>query len=533
MTKEQVTNILGRYFNRHGNLQLFIDEALNDHNLKTVKQEVLESCTLSLGNRTLDFSGLCSVPFNLKLIQSTLKSTSISSVNAKNISLMDCTFEDDIVVINSSIESFEIFPKKNSDFKKLTICENSKIGRLVTGGTLSSISLNGVIQNTSNLASGCPVIVQNCLIHVLMEIDNTTSTHITESKIEKLVCKKNVKKDLEIIDSDFSELIVDSGTDINLVKVSGETGVTKKLRKVQIGRTPNGSLHIENCENTEFSVSVVEVVALRIKNVKKVCLGSPDSSYKITNDLKIDEVSSLAICGMKCQFNYFLINSSKVIYFTTLDCDFTNGTFFDDCDFESSPDFLGSELYPNTNFSNCTFKDFHRESQGRYRYLKRKLDSSGNSVGECLFSSLEMRARFENQSWKSTSTLFEKTCGFFALYINNFGHSLLRPFAWYFGLLVFFAYITHEFELIVVSDQFSEVSKYEGTWIKSLLSNSWIHSTYYSIVNSIVPLKLVNRYDVIVSSSLVGLFFSVIHAFISSILLYLGIAGIKKRFRQK
>lgn len=199
--------------------------------------------------------------------------------------------------------------------------------------------------------------------------------------------------------------------------------------------------------------------------------------------------------------------------------------------FVNAPDLTRFTPSPNFHFFNCTFKSFDNDSIHIYRDLKNKMSSLQNENGETLFASLEMRA--ENSQLKLMSTaFFDKLVSYFPFIFNKYGISILQPVLVWIGLFEISTLVYNQADLFsCVASRCTE--KPMPDWYNYISSSDkLVQALYLSFVKNLGPQQLLKNDLPVACNSMFCNLWGLIQSALSTILLYIVITSIKKRFRQ-
>lgn len=179
------------------------------------------------------------------------------------------------------------------------------------------------------------------------------------------------------------------------------------------------------------------------------------------------------------------------------------------------------------NISNCNFKEFDNEkAQTIYKKLKKICISNDYDYGTHLFHSLELEARFKTLKQYS----LEHKLSIFSKIVNNYGEAFSRPIWWYLLITILFSVMYYSLDGLEPMKNVTQIP-----WLTSFIQKPFHYCQYffYSFFNSILIFRFTDIGKVIHPNSLFVQLIAIFQTTISSILLYLFIVGIKKRFRQK
>lgn len=198
--------------------------------------------------------------------------------------------------------------------------------------------------------------------------------------------------------------------------------------------------------------------------------------------------------------------------------------------FRETPNFIETKFPVDTFFGNNRYKIYNNKSIVRFRKIKENFEALKNDEDELIYAAHEMKARGNSKDF--SSHVFFRFADFFARMMNNYGESLFRPMALNIFMMVAFSLLYH---LWFNPDNYFDkdvatVTMYWGNWIVD--KSNYGRSLFFAVINGLGPLHYFSSKDVLYVHSIWGKGFVFIQNIFSTVLLYLFIAGIKKRFRQ-
>lgn len=215
---------------------------------------------------------------------------------------------------------------------------------------------------------------------------------------------------------------------------------------------------------------------------------------------------------------------------------FSKLTFFN-CKFYVAPDFLGSELNHQTIFSQCYFFDMRQDAIANYRLLRSEMQRLGNERETIMFSSLELESshlyEFENKNI-TPSDKCEKYISILYRHFNDYGKDVFKPILWLVLLLIVFWELYFFGDLLEVN---IESIKKAPNWIQqSLLSDNGYRVSFYgslseSAINSLGPIGYFVEENHIQSHNLIGEITILLQRVFSSLMWFLWILQIRRRFK--
>ena len=231
-------------------------------------------------------------------------------------------------------------------------------------------------------------------------------------------------------------------------------------------------------------------------------------------------------------------------------CAFESRTTFAGTSFSKAPHFHDVDFFQDTNFHGCGFKDVaSSHAVGAYRTLKHAMSNMDNNTEETEFAALELHSR-RIHLWSNLKTkkgtrrladLGELLFSYVYYLINNYGRSLLRPILVWMSMIVLFMGLFSSFassggENVILSPTVHS-EEIAGTWLQGVVGNhcfgDWCYSraAYFSVFNSLGPLRLLPTYSVIVATNTQTQILAFIQGIASTALIYVFVVGIKRRFK--
>ena len=316
--------------------------------------------------------------------------------------------------------------------------------------------------------------------------------------------------------------------------------------------TQNPYTNNSNLTGDQYKLEIKNSDSLKITD----SVLSPLIKLHITSniDAKIEGsiiIESVTLSSMKCLLNSSKFNSLELIpelnnSYELLDLTLNSYAVRNNNDdknflktsikhhsttFTYAPDLTSFTPSPNFHFFNCSFKDFSSDSINKYRDLKDKLSKLQNDTGEILFASLEMRAENKQLKFRS-SAWFEKSISYLAFAFNKYGLSIVQPILVWIILLIVFSFIYYQLDLYHCSGLMCYKEPKPSWYYQISMNGKFAKSLYFSFYKSMGPLQLLTKNVPIACDSITCTAWSTLHSILSSISLYLIVAGIKKRFRQ-
>jgi hypothetical protein len=211
---------------------------------------------------------------------------------------------------------------------------------------------------------------------------------------------------------------------------------------------------------------------------------------------------------------------------------FQSSTYFRNTRFENAPIFFDTTFHADTSFEGSRFMDFTDSAEGHYRTIKAKMGGLSNEIEESRFASLEMRARWTHLSFSKKDWL-EKSLGAAYIALNDFGFSIGKPLIWLFLQFSLFADLYIFGGGTIFNPAITNNALINNTWAADIYGwDKTSQAFYLSFINTLGPLRLAIKPDLIKTTAWYLQLGTFIQGIFSSILLYLFVAGIRKRFKQ-
>lgn len=289
-----------------------------------------------------------------------------------------------------------------------------------------------------------------------------------------------------------------------------------------------GKLHIRDSSKKDSLIaffhstdSSFETISLEQKGFKTIQLVETKVKYFLSRECEIRSALKL----MRCEIEEFQFEETNLV----------GRNDFPETIFQIAPNFVSCSLSSDSSFLNAYFPDIASPSaKARYRTLKSHMAENSDELGRMFFSALEHDCRRIEMAWCSKD-FFEKllSCGY--KMTNNYGRNLYWPLVYWlllFALMLPF-YKSNELEVIPFKDS-------KETWIHKLKGSQELSSVLtepvlttqalvFSALNAMGPIRLLPNANFIVPKSLFVQIIAFAHGVISTILLFLFIANIKRR----
>lgn len=395
-----------------------------------------------------------------------------------------------------------------------------------------------IIDNIAIPSIPFSIVIENCSIRInkVFTINSISSlifikcNFISDVQLS-MFAKHLVIDDCKLFSNFFIKSIAGSIPEITINNLTTDVEKEETL-KFYIQKSEKTSLRMVTGKNLSLHVNAVGIDVHKVKIFSFLIRRRHDLV-----DLKmIDcEVDNLTLSKTKFNVNS-CINDTIIGESKFENCSFEGYFSFINNTFIKAPNFSfeKEQKYPNNIiFQRCTFEDYSEDAAGRYRLLKDVMASANNEQEETRFAGLEMRSRDKTLSWKPKD-FFEKICSMFALLFNNYGMSISRPLFVLFLLVISGTAIFCNFPVLITKNPSINVNEIKGTWAYAIYNSDIIlvKSTYYSMINCLGPINFFLNENLITAINIWGQSIAVFQGIISSILWYLLIVGVKKRFRQ-
>ena len=483
-------------------------------------------------------------PFNKIKFMNIEESSIVGGFNIK-----DCIFE--ILKINLNSDHSAL-PIHNLSLEKI---ETTKLLHLeINAKIIDKLSITETVfsgQSEIKLINVKKIIFNNSSVSQIkkMYLSNCESIEIDKLNIEEgtLEIDSGYFKELKLIELKVSELTLKNLINITDLQISNceikdfifaaenKNSLVIKNSIINLNNKTDLSLSFNEIEidNSQFSNVIFNVKELSIQNsnFSKIIFkeGTSVHNIKICNLNKKEKNQNT--CELIAK-NLKDVRQLEFAHAKLGHCNFDSTIFegytsFQDVEFNNAPSFFASKFYSNTQFLSSKFKDFSNESIHKYRHLKNEMGKFNNLHDENYFAGLEMKARGKNLSLYYD--FFEKLCSIAAWVLNDYGISLFRPFCWLISIWIFGTWY-FEFD---VNFTLSQINKIEPVWHKEVRQSPIIFkSMFFSLINALGPVRIFIDEPIFVSKNISTQIIVFLINILSSVLWYLGITGIKKRFRQ-
>lgn len=376
------------------------------------------------------------------------------------------------------------------------------------------IKNSSFINSFSTTISSREIFIEDCFLNdnISLTRGNTETIEITNLLTEK----KEAQPCLY-----FSDISIE-----RLLKIEKTIGIDVKFDRITSPALKIG--HLENSALSFLSYNFVTKTELSKSSLTTLKITGNIQAVNNSTDLKIANCSIGSMEIVRTETAKLSILDSRIGSFDASNTSFRNSTYFKDCVFETAPLFYHAELYPDVDFSTCTFSNTGAESEGPYRKLKHLMQGIENDRDATLFSGLELQSHMSGLVFCDHP--FKKLLGSIYLITNNYGRSLTRPFyslgiIFILGIIAFFfsdlAYTPPTLSHPYFDTWYHDVSKFSEFW----------YPIIYSFFNSLGPLRLITDLNIFTPVTWWGATTAWIQILLSSFLWYLIIIGIRRYFR--
>ena len=550
-----INNIDDRRFirNRHGQIKIKESSPFQKCvlNLKkaSCRDLTIDTTILSEINPNKDIDIYIGHPY--ELIEFDFNLNIVALKNVKNIFFMNCVFKEKVRISRSSINELSfrncLFPKEivfNDTTSKLIDFQNRMLWK--------NLRVNNYISSHDPL----PIDIH--------ENNDKNKIQFSNCNIEELqwraghICNPQVLiSGGKILTWNVGNLVSHSQghwtiQNLSLSKFNFNSGDSKSSLKMQTisGHAPDSTInangnfenlnietltHFQEINLTDITINQNEFL---LKNIDAKSIHINNLNYN-SNHNEVDGLY-LELSKLKNTFDKGIaINVTNMVFegkilfkdIALSKASFYNVKFNDSLEFINVKFYCYLALWENNftdkchiQFSNCKFKtprpsdDYNsKKAEESFRILKNQSKKINYEYGEHLFTALELKARCDKLKWSN----FEKWIGEFGWRINKFGESLLIPFLMWASTIIYFTFFYYGYNLLDVANK-----------THSNFFEYYIPSALYSLDNALFFTKILSRENFhypTIAGSLWGAFQFILNA----IFLYLFIAGVKKRFRQK
>lgn len=418
------------------------------------------------------------------------KTLKIKDVQGESIQLIDCGFSEDLEAARIQISAFQL---------KIHQIQKIEIDALKTANPIFQVNQINHFKIKDSIIEGR---IDLALLHVMKcYFENVTTPYIVFSGYPYTRCKflfRNVRS------QKFDETDIDIPNEIDQLEVDEASRVSfSPIEKINSTFLVETNSHVKN---------------ISITNISDVSISHSAIDHFL--------IKNCRTCS---------VHNSELEHFYANDSVFRGKTSFRFVTFHNAPEFFGATLYKDTTFSGCIFPNTPSESLGNYRVLKEFMGDLRNDKDEMRFMSLELKCHHDELNFKTIESSFEKICSICAAWFNDYGLSLVRPIWWIIGLALFGGIVNSSFNLVTKNPEINVLlvdPDLNASWKTEIYyASNLFQSFYLSLINSIGPLKLLLGEPVVIQKYLIGQTLSFIQNIVSSILIFMFVTGIKRRFK--
>jgi len=296
---------------------------------------------------------------------------------------------------------------------------------------------------------------------------------------------------------------------------------------------------------------------------KKFVFGGSLGLFSIDNDSKIDElilekgtafyesrINPEKIDDIKSKKSGFYVENSiltnsdfqKVVFesptlFSNVifngeinfnNCKFEKTTIFEEVIFKKSPKFHMTEFHQDTDFSTAKFLDFQSPTAYRdYSTLKHhmmKLDADSEAHR---FHAHELKSRFNTILKKRCWFDIERFSSWFFKITSDYHQNLFLPLIWLLLITVIFMGIYNYNDAITCVDKVWD----RNAWLSKICVNPTKRNSVYALHQTIAPFTALLENNPWNIQTYAMKFMSFIHSTLSTLIFFLWILGIRKRFK--
>lgn len=435
-----------------------------------------------------------------------------------NLEIFNAVINDSNILISDSIKS-------------LTVNESKITKKFEVDSTIvaSEIRFNKCNFRDGLTLKGCKlnIFIDDCvMLSMAMEdVENKDITITNLNKVDKTLPVKffikNIKTDSFNLKKSNFDISIDESDFLKSLNIDGVKNLIL--------------LNIRIFEDEVQSVIRATNVVGKIINSKNIFIDSDSCNIEkiITNYLRIDQNSFTL---KKAEINFLEVTNTKnlrVINSTIINCKFNHQDKtklrFDEVTFINPPLFANHfEFSEDIYFVNCNFKSTSFENESQYNYLKNKFSNLKKGNEETMFASYEMECHLKHRTRKR-----DKIFGYLYLFFNNMGRSIWRPILILLALNLILSLLDYKFSLSGLN-----FIDYEPWQLIDLLGEDFYmykphywHNITSIFINSLGPLKFLPKMDLFIPFGYLSRIIYFFHGVVSTLLLYLFISGIKKRFQ--
>jgi hypothetical protein len=495
--------------------------------------------------RWLEVSGSFPRGLNIEIAEGTVKSFirlsgQSSIVSVKTYSNENQTAYTQLCIsganVKTAIDKIVITRQGTGAYLKELSLEDMRLGELVieqeasekasfdvSRCVLSNFTLNAVSDFTFAKFNGCNFIGKvnfdgTTRLESLLIFDSFFDTNQTWSAKDKIVLKTLAFKDISAPDLTF----VFDGFEIETLTIVNSDIGYLKFEKCFLTRqalfkgikSPSSQLGpwIDLGSSTFERLNLEDVICQRLTlgchpmemddkaNHPEFCCLSVKSS----------EIECLSLNGRI--IHLLLVDGCKFRQFMAQGVHFLSSFAITNSVFTRAPELQSSKFPSDTTFYKTQFLNEDYESVGAYRFLKKAMGDIGNEVDEATFAAFEIICR--SKSLETDEDRIELTLLSCYRELNDIGRKPFRPLVWLYLLWIW------------------SVNVYLLAELGFMKSGSISHAMLAATLNTFLPLKLITPTgSTMPTEHWLSVVMTSTHVFIASVLWYLLITGIRRRFR--
>ncbi|WP_413942712.1 hypothetical protein [Bdellovibrio sp. HCB-162] len=473
------------------------------------------------------------------------------SFQGKRILFRMCTFEESVRLESIQVRNLSIF----------FIGDENKINLLASNCQIRNIIISHLNISSLQISSGAleahffgirhSTITCN-LIGELQGNSQLSALYIKNSSYKESFLVSNSQSVVPFGFIFFGVNFKDFRIDHNSVSILGKT-------LIRVLKIESNELHIAGVafqKNVEINAGELNRVYIKGCNFSfdfglmcNISMRGDFDTLKFKRDARFlfEKAKMVKISDTNFESDFYFENS-VISDFEIMKCEFYRYASFKFSEFYLAPNFSNVGFTHSTTFHGAKFLDTKsKESEGRYRNLKEMMSKISNDSDEVLFSSYEIESR-RKDLWKA-----DKFEWFFSLLYsgaNSYGRSVSKPFFWMFVVWLFFVVVFFFTDAVFVDTKKSDnvaITQLDKDIIESGVAQriepeiSWTiraatetkcyKAAVFSGINMLGPLRLVSFFEGFKVTAFRYVLVTWFQSILATILWYLFIVGIKRRFR--
>lgn len=298
---------------------------------------------------------------------------------------------------------------------------------------------------------------------------------------------------------------------------------------IELGKLRESTLHINRCILKNL---LLKAQFLKLLRIMKSNLQYLEISHMAVQSLEVEEsyINALVSNGSFPSSRYLksTIGPQKVIFNVSSGDKF----LFEKCKFLLAPEFNKGPT-SLTTFVKCEFNDHSSSAITKYRIIKSGMHEHHNDKEADLFSSLELHARGAELNFinEPIDWLLSK----FYSSLNDYGRSLVKPLLWLIIFWEIYSLSFFYFELIKINFDHEESMP---MWVETIFSKGNIDnellmsaSKIKSFINTMGPIGWLYDEPIMQYSNLYAVFLGFSQKVLSTVIWFLWILQIRRRFK--